>query len=120
MICSFCKQDLVQETIPSDEVNYSDWSEYECKNCGYVMMEADSMGELCRWTRQDGDWNFNLTVFNDLNKTTLLGFNAKLYLEGMKVGIYSKSGHFNFTIDHCINVNPDNCLDKMKMLLVFQ
>lgn len=107
IICQFCDKPLI--------LIGGNWK--ECKYCQVSYYQGEYRGLHIKWERQIGDWGVALNLYPDVNKTVLVAHNNKLLLD-----IPPKD--YNFTeikLNHCMtNITPNNCLDKMKLLLVWQ
>lgn len=85
-----------------------------CDVCD-VNYRYNGWGDLhIRWDRKINDWDVALNLYPHDNKTILTAFHSS-YMD------HSDQGHTHIELPYCMqNVNPDNCLDKMRLLLVFQ
>ena len=107
-LCPHCKQPMKTD---------GDWDECETCHVGYVYGELN--GHHIKWEREIGAWAIALNLYPDVNRTVLTAFNTTYGLN--QDDIYDESGHTEIKLDHCMtNVTPENCLDKIKLLLVWQ
>ena|ERR1035437_3550576 len=95
----------------------SDW--YDCEPCG-VRFANDNSNDISKFfkvpfethikfERDIGDWAYALNLFPDSNRTILFPYNTA-------------SGDYpnEIVINHCMNeITPQNCIDKIKTIILF-
>jgi len=90
----------------------------ECKTCYVSFVYEGSRGLHIKWERIIGEWFIALNLYPETDETVLLAYHTK--------GLNSDdplddSGYSEVRLDHCMtNITPQNCLDKIKLLLVWQ
>lgn len=102
--CPFCNQDL--------EV---DGSWIVCEPCGVDFVFHDSTGFHIKFDRTIGKYKAALNLYPEANITLLTAFDVEASDND------PDNGYSQIKITYCMtNVTPNNVLDKMKLLMVWQ
>lgn len=111
--CPYCQRPLIID---------GRWS--ECNKCRVSFAQwDDTPGLHIKWEREiylDNGyyWVIALNLYPEANRTILTAFHSN-YIASDNPS--DDLGHTEIKLDHCMtNITPDNCLDKIKFLLVWQ
>lgn len=108
-ICTYCKK-------PLDE----DGRWFQCnEGCGVCYVYQDDGSLHIKFEREIGDWAIALNLYPVQNKTVLTAFHTTYGLQSDNVD--EDKGRTHIEIPHCMRdvVTPENCLDKIKLILMF-
>jgi hypothetical protein len=111
--CQYCNRHNILDDYANGDFNRKT---IECKKCDILRIETK--GDIAiRWHRSYKDWDYYLWLYPYKDETVLIGFS----ILAAPIYHYYNENHFRLEFKRCIqNVNPDNCLDKIKLLLVWQ
>ena len=90
----------------------------ECKMCNVSFIQDGGRGLHIKWERDIGHLSVALNLFPDINRTIL-----SVYDDQYPVDDTSQLGGklTELKLDHCMDgVTNENCIDKIKLLLVWQ
>lgn len=105
--CHYCQQECQED---------GDWQ--ECLSCRVCYIRGETRGLHIKWEREIGNWACALNLYPEDNSTVLTAFRED-YISSDDLNY--ESGHTEIRLNHCMkNVNQYNCVDKMKLLLMFQ
>jgi|SRR5271166_1306614 len=103
--CLHCRQPLEKE---------GDW--FNCTQCGVNFCLNGNYLHI-KWERQIGDWYVALNLYPDGNRTVLCAHHKK-YLDSNNL---ADSDYTRIVVEHCMtNITAENCVAKMKLLLIWQ
>jgi hypothetical protein len=103
-LCQYCHSPLQQD---------GGWQ--TCSTCQVDYYQHDTDGLHIKWWRDIGHLSIALNLFPEANKTLLWVYDqSHNYVDDPKAVT-------QIEIPYCVqNVTPENCLDKIKLLLTFQ
>jgi hypothetical protein len=87
-----------------------------CEGCD-INYSADDVAGLCIQFKcvQIKNWLYHVCLFPDMHKSFVLGFRQY----GPNERIPKAGGSFQLQINSCLQITPQNLVDKLKLILLF-
>jgi hypothetical protein len=118
--CKFCQQPLrIDGQWQACDTCHVDFTYWHDPHTIATNPGIQFTGFQTKFFRHIGDWMVSLNLYHSSNKTVLQAWHKDY---GTEFSHYNNTkGHTTLVINHCMNnVTPENCIAKMKFLLVWQ